>query len=327
MNRRFHIAAALILISVFVIPACRRSEDADTAVPVVVDVKTAPVRTGTIDETVGATGTTRTLREYQLRAPITGIITSFRLYNGDRVKRGEVIALVRTKESQASIQGAEEILRSSTSERQKEEAQRALALAEKSATTVGIRAPFDGVISNKEKNEQEVVSEGDQIATVVDPSSIVFSADVPSASIRKIRLGEHAAVRLSSLPGRTLDGKVKRIEPQVNPGDQTARVQIELTDAPAGLERSVFGEAAITVGERKNVLLVPGAALLHDDERNAWDVVVVTADSIARIVTVSLGARKDSVAEVSSPSLSAGISVIVEGQYGLPDSTRVRIVR
>ncbi len=321
-----HLLAA-ILAAMLLLPACRRAEDADTTPTVTVDVRTAVVRAGSVEETVGATGTTITLREYQLRSPITGVIVSFGLYNGDRVKRGEVIALVRTRESEASIQGAEEILRSSTSEKQREEAERALELARRSATTVAIRAPFDGILSNRVKNEMEVVGEGDQIATLVDPSSVVFSADVPSGSLRSIRVGQSAGVKLSSFPGAPLRGRVKRIEPQVNPGDQTAKVQIELIDKPASLERSLFGEAAITVGEHRDVLLVPTAALLHDDENNRWEVMVVSPDSVARTVPVVVGVRKDSVAEVSSPALTARSLVIVEGQYGLPDSTKVRMIR
>src|SRR2546427_1217897 len=46
--------------------------------------------------------------EGQIRSPIAGLITHCTLYNGDRVKKGEIVAKIRTKESQASISGAEQ---------------------------------------------------------------------------------------------------------------------------------------------------------------------------------------------------------------------------
>jgi multidrug efflux pump subunit AcrA (membrane-fusion protein) len=306
---------------------CAKDSSEESSPVVRVDVKTEIVRAGNLDETVTATGSTMMRKETQLRSPITGVLIEFKFFNGDHVTKSEPIALVRTKESEASLQGAEELLRSAKTTAQREEAEQAIALAQKSANTITIRAPFDGIISNKTKSEMEVVAEGDQIAALVDPSSVIFLADIPSSSITKIRQDAQVQLRFMTKPGKTFRGAVHRIEPQVNPNDQTARVQIVFSDVHPELEGSLFGEASIIVGRREHVLLVPGSALLRDDENNLTSLMLVESDSVAYKVNVNVGLRRDSVVEVSSPFISPGSIVVTRGHYGLPDSIKVRVIK
>jgi RND family efflux transporter MFP subunit len=305
---------------------CGRREEADSAPAAMVDVKTAFVRSGHIDETITVSGSTQYRLEAQIRSPISGLITHCTLYNGDNVKKGEIVVQVRTKESQASISGAEQLLRSASSAAQREEAQRALDLALQTVSAVDIPAPTDGIFSDKAKNEQEVVAEGELIATIVDPSSLLFLAQVPTSSINRVQPGMQAIMKFTTRPGRTYAGTVHRIQPEVNPGDQSIPVQITFAAPNTDLEGSLFGEGTITVGEHKGVLVVPRQALLKNDENNSTSLMIVGTDSLAHKIEVHTGLGTDSTVEVSSPLLSAGNLVITEGQYGLPDSMRVRIL-
>ncbi len=315
---------SIALLTVLTQLGCGTKPTADP-LPVIVEVKTGIVRSGSIEETVDATGSTSPQREAQLRSPITGVIIHFTLFNGDPVKHGQTIAVIRTKESQATRQGAEQLSRIAETPQQQQEAQRMLELTRKAVHDVAITAPFDGVLTMKLKNEKEVVAEGEQLASLVDMKSIAFIADVPVSRLGKIRIGQSTHVRFSTAPVLTVSGAVRRVESQANPSDQTVRVQIQLSSGIPNLTSSLFGYAAIVVGKRSNALLVPVAALLHNDETNVSSVMVVT-DSLARSVPVTLGIVRDSVAELSSSVLSAGSRIITEGHYGLPDSTRVRII-
>jgi RND family efflux transporter MFP subunit len=306
---------------------CTKEPEQESTPEVRTDVRTALIRSGEIEETVSATGATAILRQAQLRSPITGIIVQFPFYNGDKITKGEPVASVRTRESEASLQGAEELLRSAKNDRQREEAGKALEIAKSTVTAISIRAPFDGILSNKTKNEMEVITEGEQCAVLIDPSSVIFLADVPSSSLGKIRQGERAQIRFKTKPGTVYQGAVHHTEPQLNPTDQTARVQIVFTDQHPDLKELLFGEASIIVGKREHVLLVPSSALLVDDETNTTSVMKVESDSLAVKCPVAVGARRDSLVEISSPLLSAGEAVITQGHYGLPDSTKVRVVR
>ena len=83
------------------------------------------------------------------------------------------------------------------------------------------------------------------------------------------------------------------------------------------------GVASIVTGRHPGVLIVPKSALLRNDETDTYTVVVATADSLARILPVEVGARTDSTAEVAGKGLLPGMRVVVEGNYALADSTRI----
>ena len=317
-------AASLALVTAGMV-GCSREAPEDAAPEVRVEVRTAVARKGSVDEVVRATGATMVRREAQLRSPMTGVIAKFQYFNGDGIVKGSTVALVRPKEAEAALLGAQQLMESAKNERQKAEAQKAYDLAQNAAGTIALRAPFDGVLSGKVKNEMEVVAEGEQIASLIDPTSMMFVADVPASSSRLIRQGERARIRFSGEAGKSYAGSVHRIEPQVNTSDQTVRVQISFDAKNIKLAGSLFGEAEIVVGTRSNVILVPSAAILRDDERGATVVVLVGADSVAHRVDVVTGAGGDSVVQVSSPQITAGSVVVIRGHYGLPDSTKVTI--
>jgi hypothetical protein len=64
--------------------------------------------------------------------------------------------------------------------------------------------------------------------------------------------------------------------------------------------------------------------LLRDDENETYSAVIVDADSLAHIRPVTVGVIMDSIVEITG-GLEKGMTVIIRGNYALPDSTRVRI--
>jgi RND family efflux transporter MFP subunit len=319
--RKYIIVVFLIAISA----GCTKRTETDSVKLALVDVKTTLVRSGQIDETITVSGSTKFKREAQLRSPITGIITDFKFFNGDKLAKNNMIASVLTKESQSAIVGAEELVHSAKTVIELEEAKKALELAKITGSIINLYTPFDGILNKKLKNELEVVSEGEEVATIVDPSSLIFVIDIPTMYINKVKIGQQVSIRFNSKPGKTYTGIINRIEPQVNTGDQTVPSQVNFTSSNSELAGALFGEAIITVGRHSNILLVPKTALLKNDEDNSTSVVLVGSDSIAHKIDVQVGLKSDSTIEVLSPAILAGSIVIIEGHYGLPDSTKVRI--
>ena len=113
----------------------------------------------------------------------------------------------------------------------------------------------------------------------------------------------------------------------MNVADQTIPVQIQFDGKNKIFEDALFGEASIFTNILSNQLIVPIKAILHNDEENTNSVYLINSDSIAYSVSVEVIQRGDSTAAISSPSIKKGMPVIVEGSYGLPDSTKVRAAR
>jgi multidrug efflux pump subunit AcrA (membrane-fusion protein) len=312
--------------------SCTRKQTDDEAgtgqaAPAIVQVKILPLRRGDLDVFVSATGKTDVIRRQKATAPVGGTVSSLKALEGTVVQRGDVLATIRPKETQAAIAGAEALLHGATNETERREGERALQLARSTQNMVTIRAAFDGVVATRSVTEGDLVNEGAEIMTLVDLSTMIFVADVSLRDARSVHPGQRALVRFQSVSDAQYGAVVEAAYPESELQSQTQRVRLKMADA-GGLRAvrrtDMTGVCRIFTGVHRNVLIAPKTALLRNDESETYSVVVVQPDSVARIIPVTPGVLADSVAEVAGTGLAPGMPVVVEGNYALPDSTRVR---
>jgi multidrug efflux pump subunit AcrA (membrane-fusion protein) len=321
----------VFIVSMLLVGCTRRqeeehsSENADVRVPVTI----AAVSTGDASATIRAVGKTDALRKQKVFSPIAGIVTALHIQEGSFVRSGETVAIIRTKEAQAAIAGAEALLQSATSEHQKQEAQHALELSKRSDNVAVLKAPFDGYVAQRLVSESEVVAENAELATLIDLSTVVVVAQVPMQDVGSVKVGQRALVEFPSINGRTFEARVDAISPQAMIESQTVPVRLRFTEEKARLNTSIRTEmiasVGIVTGKRLNALFVPKKALLRNDETGQYSVFTMTGDSIAIKIDVEVGVQSDSTVEIRTNRLRSGMPVIVEGSYGLADSTRVEV--
>lgn len=323
---------AAIVISI--IGCKQRGETVATVLPRV-DVVVKKVTLGTIRDKIRVTGRTSALRQETFRAPIAGKTVSFQFVEGDQLRRGQTVMVLRSREAQAVLDGARELVEEAGTPEQKREAERALQLAQKDVQDIDLRARFNSILVNRKVNEGEYVVEGQELFTLIDPQSLVFFADVPVQLLRKVKVGQKADIRFFGISDGIAYGIVRLIEPRLDPLAESARVRIDFTSLPSSVKAEMFGEAVITVGTCQNVLLAPLSAILKNEETGTVSVMkidVVQAsergpDTIGVLQPVTLGVVEDSIAQISGRGIGEGIFVAVRGHYGIPDSTRVRVVK
>ena len=327
----------IFILATSMLSACSRNHQADDeegsapAPAALVSVQLAIVTRGSMTITVAATGRTGALRVQRIVSPVDGRIVALPFIEGHSIQSGATVARIETKESQSAVAGAEALLHSASTPRQKEEALRMMALAESSKTVIPVRAAFGGIISRRGVVEGDMVSEGTELLTLVDPASICFEADIPLSELRSVHRDQPCRITLQSLADRELRGSVDAILPQSDPASQSVKVRIRFHPLPNAEGRPISldmgGEARIEVGKHTRILLVPRAALLHNDENDTYSVVTITSDSLSRSLAVIAIALNDSLAEIKGVGLAPGMEVITEGNYALPDSTRITVAR
>lgn len=324
----------LVLAATFVLGGCSRQqsggEDDESAAPrPVVRVQASPIRRGSIAVTVTVTGRTDVLRREKIVAPSAGRIVSLPVLEFQAVRAGEVLAVIRTKESQAAIDGARTLLQAASTAKQRAEAQKALDLASGLQSSATVRASMGGIVSVRNVTEGENVSENADLLTIVDPATICFVGDIPLRDLAQIRAGQPCAIRFPTIADLEVHGTVDALSPQSDLRSQTVGMRVRFTHlspvARRVLRPDIAGTAVITTGSHRDVLLVPASALVVDDETNTASVVVITKDSLALRVPVKIGERTDSTIEVASSALRDGMEVATEGNYAIPDSARVII--
>jgi HlyD family secretion protein len=327
--KRFPTAAGLLLVA-----ACRRgggaeqaaSHPAGDATPSApTPVRVAAVVRANLPLTISAPGRTAALVQQKVRAPFAGTLTDLKVADGDIVSHGQILGTIVARESEAALSGSREMLRDASTPAERQDAQRALALAEKNLVRKPLVAAWDGAVLSHAASAGDRVSEDQEILTISDASSIVFLADVGQGDLPRIRPGQRVKVEVAG-GTQPLSGVVHAVLPGANPADFTGPVRVNLQRSAGRLPIGLFGTARILVGERVEVGVVPDAALLRDDVTGVSRICIVQ-NSRAHWITVSAGAKDSGRTEIASPPLPEGASVIVSGLVGLPEGKLVAIER
>jgi len=299
------------------------------SVNAVVTVKTAQVVEGDALITVNSYGRTDALKKEKLYAPLGGRIVSLKAFEGTAVSKGNVIAVIQTKESESAVLGAESMLQTAVTPAQKAEAERILRLAQATQKSVAVTAKFDGYVSTRNVSEGELVSENAELMTIVDLSTVDFIADVQLRDLPSVVVGQYASIKFQSFPGKIFPAVVDAINPQTDIQSQTVKVRLRFQQLTKSLREilktDMNGTASIVTGKRSHALFIPNKALLRNDENDTYAVMTVTADSLSIRIPVNVGITTDSTAEIWGSGIRKGMKVITEGNYALSDSSRVII--
>lgn len=280
-------------------------------------VKLATVSRRTLTDAVSSPGKTAALLQQKVRAPFAGTLTDLRVADGDEVAKGETIGAIVSRDSEAALAGAREMLREARTAAEKSDASRAVTLAEKSLVQATLTSAVGGRVLAHSASRGDRVSEDQEIVTVEDAASVAFLADVSQGDLARVRRGQTATVALAGDPA-PLSGTVRAILPAANAADFTAPVRIDLNREPRRLPLGVFGTARIAVGRRENARVVPDAALVRDDVSGVTRLAVLRQGRAHWIDVVS-GLREGGWAEIVSGDLADGDAVILSGQLGLPE--------
>jgi RND family efflux transporter MFP subunit len=280
-------------------------------------------------ETITVEGKTDALRKEKILSPVAGSVVLIRGIEGTPVHAGDTLAVIRTKESQAVIDGAKALLQTARTQAERDEAQRSLSLAVASQSAISIRSRLDGIIAARNVNQGELVPESAELLTVTDLASIYFAAYIPLESLSRVRPGESCHIRFPSIPDAEFQATVSSIEPSADQQSQSVKAHLVFARLQPHerslMKTDMFGTARIITGVHRGALMVPRSALLRDDETNTVSIVIVSPGSVAKTLAVKVGMPADSLMEVASADLREGQLVITEGNYGLPDSTRLRV--
>ena len=270
------------------------------------------------------------VKKQKIYSPIAGKVIAMSLIEGSVVKTGDIVAVIQTKESIASIEGADLMLKNAKTDEEKQQANRMVELARQGENSVTVRAKLSGIVVSKLTSEGEYVAESQEMLTILDPSSMQFVADLPLKELMHVSHTARAYVSLPILPGNELPVVISTIKPQVDVQSQTAKIVLRFVGLNAAVTQSlktdIAGTARIVTGMHNRALLVPKSAILRNDETNAHSIVTFGPDSMAKNVEVDIGGRKDSLVEIRSSQISEGSPVVVEGNYALPDSTRITLI-
>jgi HlyD family secretion protein len=215
------------------------------------------------------------------------------------VSRADIArAKAQAAQAQATLDRAEEDLRNST-----------------------IVSPMDGIVLSRDVEVGDAVSsilvlgsQATKIMTLGDVSDVYVLGKVDEADIGKVYLEQPARIVVESFKDKKFEGKVTKISPLGVEKDNvtTFEVRVSIHNPGGQLKANMSANAEIILEEKKNVLLVPEAAVVYDRQRRTFlEVPDSAVEKGRRQVAASLGISNGVKTELIS-GLKEGETVVLQ---------------
>jgi RND family efflux transporter MFP subunit len=151
-----------------------------------------------------------------------------------------------------------------------------------------VRAPFDGVVSERKVSVGDTVQIGRELLKVIDPRTMRFEALVSADRVGELKIGQDVRFRVNGVPDVEFGGKLRRVDAAANQTTRQVEVFVAFADpAAAPKVAGLFAEGRVETGSA-SVIMVPEAALVRAGEQaSVWK---LDGNKVAR-VDVRVGDR------------------------------------
>jgi len=144
----------------------------------------------------------------------------------------------------------------------------------------------------------------------------------PEKELGNLRKNQTAYISSDNISDRRFTGWIKRVSPVVDPQSGTFKVTIGVKNVDNQLRAGMFVNAHIVIDTHEEAVLIPKTAIVYENEMMN---VFVVRDSLAHKIVLKVGFQDHEKVE-SLAEIEEGDKVIVVGQAGLKDQTKVKIV-
>lgn len=269
------------------------------------------------------TGSIQPERKADLRSEIAATILQVLKENGEVVKKSELLVRLDDTAIRDSLQSAEEAARASaqtldqaerqfqrlktlrasgmTSMQQLEDAEvrrnnaqsdlvaakaRAVSARQQLQRTE-VRAPFDGIVSERKVSPGDTALVGKELLKVIDPNSMRFEGLVVADKATDIKVGQSVSFRVNGYAGQVFSGKVKRVDVAANATTRQVEVLVALDQAQQPKMAGLYAEGRIEVATSTTLMLANTAILKEGDNNFVWRY----KDGVVNKIAVKLGER------------------------------------
>jgi len=242
----------------------------------------------------------RPLQQADVGSKTLGYLDAVLVDRGDRVRRGQLLATVRpsdlpdqlaaARSNLAQLEAQATLARANrdrglalaptgfVSQQDLQQQQAAVDTAEAAlqaaqsnvgvmATRLGetrIDSPMDGYVSVRRLDPGALVGPGSvspAILTVQRMDVLRVFVPVNERDVSRVRIGQDAHLELDALPGRSIQGKVVRLAPSLDPISRTVDAEVQVPNTEGLLRPGMYGRAAIVTDVHKGSVVVPANAL------------------------------------------------------------------
>ena len=345
---KLHRISAAAFACVLVLTACQQGpgdgakDDEEETPPVPVETS-KPVR-GDVFAVYSGTAPIEAFAEADVIAKVEGVVEQILFEEGDDVAEGEVLARLdgdrlrlELNESRARLDKMRRDFERNQELREKgllsegdfeklrfdlEALEASYNLASLELDYTQIRAPIDGVVSERYVKIGTTIRVGDRAFKVTSFEPLVAYMHVPEREYRQIRAGQPVAIDIDALAGERIFAEVTRISPVVDPQTGTFKITIEIRDEERRIKPGMFGRMSIVYDVHENVLQIPRSAVI-EDRGDETIFIVENGEAVRRVVQTGYGS--EGMVEITD-GLGDEDEVVTVGHVGLKPGAKVKVI-
>jgi multidrug efflux pump subunit AcrA (membrane-fusion protein) len=208
------------------------------------------------------------------------------------------------------------------------EAQQHLATLDAQLSYATIRAPITGIVTDQYQYEGEFASAGGKLVTIADTSTVIVKAPF-SRHLRpaQLKAGDAASVVPTDTSAEEMKGQITLLSRSSDATNRTVEVWVTLANGAGKLRANGAAQVTIMANSKDDAVVVPASAVtLEATNADEGTVMIVDAQNVARERKVTVGVRSGDKIEIVE-GLAEGDTVVVEGNFALPDGTKVEIAK
>lgn len=335
---------ALPLLMMSMLAACGEEQVTKKEDKYAIPVETTTVMQGDVSSFYSTTATLEAPQEANVVSRISGLIESITVEEGDRVRKGQVLAVIDAKRQQYDLDRSEaevkiieqelnrlnkmsnkEFISADSLAKLEYNLQAAIAkkdLAELQVKESRVISPIDGVIAKRYVKAGNMAKEFGDLFYIVNQDELHGIVHLPEQQLTSLKLGQEAQIFSNQQSNQTIDAKVLRISPIVDPQSGTFKVTLTVPNENARLKAGMFTRVELKYDTHENVITVPYSALINQDNKQALYVIEGTN---ANRREVTIGYREGDAVEIVS-GIKPGEQVVTRGHQNLKDQSLVEVI-
>jgi HlyD family secretion protein len=203
------------------------------------------------------------------------------------------------------------------------QAQQHLATLDAQLSYATVRSPITGIVIDQFQYEGEFASAGGKLVTIADTSSVIVKAPFSDTAVAQVKTGDTVTVVPTDTSAEEMHGQVTLLSRSSDATSRTVEVWVTLGNSDGKLRANGAAQVTIAANSKNDAVVVPASAVtLETSNANEGTVMVVDDQNVAHETKVTIGIRTQDKVEIVE-GLKGGETVVIEGNYALPDGTKV----
>jgi len=183
---------------------------------------------------------------------------------------------------------------------------------------IEVESSTSGIVTARRVNTGDYVSQGSVLFEVSDLSRVWILFDAYESDLPFLKNGDQIDFTIQAMPGTAFSGKVKFIDPVIDPVNRVAKVRVEIGNPGGKLKPEMFATGIVksNLAEYKDQLVIPASAVLWTGKRSVVYVKQAGDEAIFHLREIELGPKLGE-SYVITDGLSDGEEIVTQGAFSV----------